>query len=51
MGGFVEAGTTSHLEGIFLVKKAFHMRTGASINGRIFAQTAITLDKATISEP
>ena len=51
VGGFVEAGTTSHLDGIFLVKKAFHMRTGTSLNGRIFAQTAVTLDSATITEP
>ena len=45
----VEAGTTSHLEGILLVKTIAAFRTGATLNGRIFAQTAVTLDTATIT--
>lgn len=48
VAGYVNAGTTSHLEGIFLVKTHFVMKTGSSLNGKIFAQTACTLDSATI---
>jgi hypothetical protein len=49
--GFVVAGTTSHFEGIFLVKTKAVFETGSSLNGRIFAQTATTLDAATITQP
>jgi len=51
VGGFVDAGTTSHLEGIILVKTYATFKTGSSLNGRIFSQTAVTLDTATITEP
>ena len=51
VAGFVEAGTTSHLEGIFLVKTRAAFKTGSTLIGRIFAQTAVTLDAATITEP
>jgi len=51
VAGFVDAGTTSHLEGIFLVKTHAAFKTGSSLNGRIFAQTAVTLDGATITAP
>jgi hypothetical protein len=27
------------------------LRTGASINGRLMAQTAVTLDSSTVAEP
>ena len=43
-GAGVELGTTSHMEGTLLVKTAIHLRTGASLNGRALAQTAVTLD-------
>jgi hypothetical protein len=51
VAGFVDLGTTSHAEGIVLSKTAIHLKTGASINGRLFAQTAVTLDQTTINEP
>jgi len=51
VAGFVDAGTTSHLEGVFLVKTRAVFRTGSSLNGRILAQTACTLDAATITQP
>jgi hypothetical protein len=51
VAGFLDAGTTSHLEGIFLVKTRAVFKTLSSLNGRILAQTAVTLDAATISEP
>jgi len=40
----VELGTTSHFEGIILSQAAINLRTGASINGRLLAQTAVVLD-------
>lgn len=44
-GTGVEIGTTAHVEGTILAKKAIHLRTGASLNGRALAQTAVTLAK------
>lgn len=38
-------GTTAHVEGTILSKTAIHLKTGASLNGRALAQTAVTLDK------
>jgi len=51
VAGFVDAGTTSHLEGVFLVKTNAAFKTGSSLNGRILAQTACTLDASTITQP
>jgi hypothetical protein len=39
----VEIGTTAHVEGTILAAKAIHLRTGASLNGRALAQSAVTL--------
>jgi len=44
-GAGAEIGTTAHIEGTILAKTAIHLRTGASLNGKAFAQTAVTLDK------
>ena len=44
-------GTTSHLEGTVLAKTAIHLLTGASLNGRALAQTAVTLDHAVLVIP
>lgn len=49
--GEVTLGTTSHFEGIILGKKAINLRTGATINGRMLAQTAVTLQKNTVTQP
>jgi hypothetical protein len=53
VGGGVgaEIGTTAHVEGTILAKKAIHLRTGASLNGRALAQTAVTLAKNKIVIP
>ena len=51
VGGFLDARTTAHLEGVFLVKTKAVFKTGSSLNGRILAQTACTLDTATITQP
>jgi hypothetical protein len=47
----VDLGTTSHFEGIVLAQKAISLRTGASINGRLLSQTAVTLDGSTVTSP
>mmetsp|Transcript_11441 Transcript_11441/g.27208 ORF Transcript_11441/g.27208 Transcript_11441/m.27208 type:complete len:249 (+) Transcript_11441:86-832(+) len=49
VAGFVDAGTTSHLEGIFLVKSFASFKTKSTLNGQVFAQTAVTLDSTTIT--
>ena len=49
--GTVKLGTTSHMEGVVLSQTGVSMKTGASLNGRLLAQTAITLSSNTIAEP
>ncbi|MEO7327709.1 MAG: ice-binding family protein, partial [Minicystis sp.] len=49
--GNVDLGTTSHAEGIILSKTAIKLGTGASINGRLYAQTAVNIASATITAP
>jgi hypothetical protein len=51
VAGEVDLGTTAHAEGVVLSKTAIHLGAGASINGRLLAQTAITLDSSTVTEP
>jgi len=51
VAGAVDIGTTAHLEGIVLGKTAITMRTGASINGRLLAQTAVATDVSTVNPP
>jgi Ice-binding-like len=47
-GAGATIGTTAHFEGTLLAKTAIHLQTGASLNGRALAQTAVTLDHNTI---
>ncbi|MDT8446621.1 MAG: Ig-like domain-containing protein [bacterium] len=51
VGGQVTLGTTSQFKGIILAKTAVDMQTGATLNGRAFAQTAVTLDASTVTQP
>jgi hypothetical protein len=51
VAGEVIVGAGAHLEGVLLVKTAAVFNTGASLNGRILAQTACTLQMAVIKEP
>jgi len=51
VAGNVELGTTSHLEGIVLCQTMINLRTGASIAGRLMAQTAVSLDASTVTQP
>jgi hypothetical protein len=51
VAGTVSLGTTSHFEGVILSKTGITLKTGASINGRALAQTAVILDKNAVTEP
>jgi hypothetical protein len=51
VAGLVELGTTSHAEGIVLCKSAITLGTGASINGRLLAQTAVNIASSTVTQP
>ena len=51
VAGEVIVGTTSHFEGIILSKTGITLQTGASMNGRALAQTAVTLDSNTVIQP
>jgi len=49
--GAVTIGTTAHFEGTILSKTMIAMKTKASINGRLLAQTAVTLQMNTLVPP
>ena len=51
VAGAVTIGTTAHFEGIILSKTGITMQTGASINGRTLAQTAVILDGNAVKAP
>ncbi|MBL0225359.1 MAG: DUF3494 domain-containing protein [Geobacteraceae bacterium] len=51
VSGAVTLGAGSHFEGIILSKTAITMQTGASINGRLLAQTRIDIDATTVKVP
>jgi hypothetical protein len=51
VAGVVALGTTAHMEGVVLSKTAITLNTGASANGRLMAQTNVTLIMNTIVEP
>lgn len=51
VAGLVDIGTTSHAEGIILSKTSIKLGTGASINGRLLAQTSVNIDSSTVTAP
>jgi hypothetical protein len=51
VAGAVEVGTTGHFEGVVLCETSIALKTGASINGRLLAQTMVSLDGATVVQP
>jgi hypothetical protein len=51
VAGLVDLGTTSHWEGVVLAQTSITLRTGATVNGRLLAQTAVSLDGNTVVEP
>ena len=51
VAGLVNLGTTSRFEGIILSKTLIAMKTHATVNGRLFSQTAVTLEMNKVSKP
>jgi hypothetical protein len=51
VSGQVNLDTTAHLEGIIMSQTLIELRTGASVNGRLLAQTAVVLDANIVVEP
>ena len=51
VAGQVTIGTTAHFAGNILSATQIAMKTGASINGRLYAQTAVTLEMNAVTKP
>jgi len=51
VAGEVTVGTNAHMEGVILSKTGITLTTGASINGRMLAQTAVILDENRVVQP
>jgi len=51
VGGPVDAGANSHLEGILLAQTSATFQVGSSLSGRVFAHTFVALQMATITVP
>ena len=51
VAGQATLGTTSHFEGVLLSKTGITLQTGASMNGRALAQTAVILDANEVTVP
>ena len=51
VAGAVTLGTTAHFEGVILAKTMIAVNTGASVNGRLLAQTAVTLQMNAVTQP
>ncbi len=49
--GAVSIGTTAHFQGVILAKTMVAVKTGATVNGRLLAQTAVTLQKNSVTQP
>lgn len=51
VAGQATIGTTAHFEGVILSQTGITLQTGASMNGRILAQSLAALDSATVTQP
>lgn len=51
VAGQATLGTTSNFKGIILSKTQIVLQTGAKLNGRALAQTAVTLDANAVTQP
>lgn len=49
--GSVAIGTTAHFAGVLLGQTLIAVKTGASVNGRLLAQTAVTLEQNAVTQP
>jgi hypothetical protein len=48
--GAADLGTTSVFKGVLLSQTSIAMKTGSSIDGRLLAQTAVTLDQTRVTK-
>ncbi|MEX2598418.1 MAG: ice-binding family protein [Dehalococcoidia bacterium] len=51
VAGDVTIGTDAHFEGIVLSQTQIALQTGATVNGRLLAQSAVTLETNTVTQP
>jgi hypothetical protein len=49
--GVAQLGTTSKFNGVILSQTSIVMNTGATMNGRMFAGTAVTLEQNMVTQP
>lgn len=49
--GDITVNSTAVLQGIALSQTAIALKTGATANGRLFAQTDVSLEQSTVTEP
>jgi hypothetical protein len=50
VAGAVELGTTSHFEGVIICQTGITLLTGATLNGKALAQTAVVLDSNVVTK-
>jgi hypothetical protein len=51
VSGSVDIGTTALMQGVILGKTLINLQAGAAENGRLLAQTAVTLNQNTVTQP
>lgn len=51
VAGAVDIGTTALMQGVVLSQTAINMQAGAKVNGRLLAQSAVTLYQNTVTVP
>jgi len=51
VSGDTDIGTTVHFEGIVLDQTRITLGTGASVDGRLLAQTAVSIESSTVVQP
>jgi hypothetical protein len=49
--GVLDIATTAHFEGIAMVHTGITVKTGASVNGRLLAGTAVSLQSNVVTQP
>jgi hypothetical protein len=51
VAGAAHLGTTAHFEGVILSMTSITLQTGASVTGRLLAQTAVSIDGSAVVQP
>jgi len=51
VAGATTIGTTAQMKGVILGATAIVVQNGATVNGRLLSQTAVTLDASTVEQP